>query len=536
MIALKTLCAVLLLTAPLPAQEYAPGTFTLTPALDLDLQAVPVHIPARFRPLLGEEDLALNLPPGFTARVFATDGLFGPRFMAFDQDGVLHVANMRVPGENRGQIVALPDRDRDGVADERLVVANGFRRIHSLAFFRGQLYAADNHQLVRLVDANDDGFYEDREVLAALPSSDDVYLGREPGDATPAPVEDIHPTRTLIFDERNEKIYVSVGSSCDLCRERNPERAAVLEFDLDGTNRRIFASGLRNATGLTLHPETNELWATVNGHDRQGNALPPEAVYIVRDGAFYGWPFAYAWQVFADFSVPAYQAVLPISRTDSARVRTMPQPVALFPARLAPMAIHFYTGHSFPALYRGAGFVVFRAGHNAAVPGWKVVALFSEPDGTRARLADFLTGLGSDRGVWGTPVGLAQDDQGHLYVSTDFVHNAIIRIEGPVVETAVGESIALPADLTLAQNYPNPFNAQTEIAYRLPAMTRVALTVYNAQGQPVRQLKNAVEMAGMHQIIWDGKDDRGQALASGLYFYRLQTAYGHLTRRLILLK
>ena len=532
---MAALCLLLAAAPPAVPQTYAPGSFELTPTVDLDLQPIPVHIPPRFQASLGDEPLTLNLPHGFTARVFAADGLFGPRLMAFGPTGVLHVANMRVPGENRGQIVALPDHDKDGIADERLVVANGFRRIHSLAFFRGALYAADNHQLVRLIDENGDGFYESRHLVAPLPSADDIYEGRKPGDETPALVEDIHPTRTLVFDEHNEKIYVSVGSTCDLCRERNPERAAVLQFDLDGNNRRVFASGLRNAAGLALHPQTNELWATVNGHDREGRSLPPETVYIIRDGGFYGFPFAYAWQSLVDFSVPGYSAVPPLTPDDLDLIATMPRPVALAPARLAPMAIHFYTGQRFPPRYRGAAFVVFRAGHNAAVPGWKVVALFSGHDGADAHLADFLTGLGSAQGVWGTPVGLAEDAEGHLYVSTDFVHNAVLRIEAPPRATAVAHP-PLPADYALAQNRPNPFNMQTAIAYRLPVATDVRLSIYNARGQVVRQLIDAHAPTGYHEVIWDGRDDRGRVLASGLYFYRLQTPQGVLTRRLVLLK
>ena len=533
--AVATLYLLLATNSPAAPQTYTPGSFELTPTVDLNLQPVPVHIPPRFQAALGDEPLTLNLPPGFTARVFATDGLFGPRLMAFGPTGVLHVANMRVPGENRGQIVALPDRDKDGIADEHLVIANGFRRIHSLAFFRGELYAADTHQLVRLIDENGDGFYEGRHLVAPLPSADDIYEGRKPGDETPALAEDIHPTRTLIFDERNEKIYVSVGSACDLCREQNPERATVLQFDLDGKNRRVFASGLRNAAGLALHPETNELWATINGHDREGRSLPPETVYIVRDGGFYGFPFAYAWQNLVDFSIPNYSAVPPLTPNDLDLIATMPRPVALAPARLAPMAIHFYTGQRFPSRYRGAAFVVFRAGHNATVPGWKVVALFSGLDGDDARLADFLTGLGSKQEVWGTPVGLAQDIEGHLYVSTDFVHNAVLRIEAPPRATAVAQP-PLPADYALAQNRPNPFNAQTAIAYRLPTATDARLAIYNARGQIVQQLIDTHASAGYHEVIWDGRDDRGRVLASGLYFYRLQTPQGALTRRLVLLK
>ena len=521
------------------AGEGIPGTFALTPTINLDLQPVAVKIPKHFRPSLGDEDLKLRLPPGFSVRVFAAPKLFGPRFMAFDNNGVLHVANMRVPGDNQGQIVALPDRDDDGVADACIVVADGFRRIHSLAFHRGSLYAADNHQLLRLIDADDDGFYEGRDLLAVLPSADDVYQGRVPGDVTPPAVQDIHPTRTILFDPLNERIYVSIGSTCDLCREYNPERASVLAFNFDGSGRRIFASGLRNATGLALHPDTNDLWATVNGHDREGNVLPPEAVYIVRDGSFYGWPFAYAWQVYVDFSVGAYKPILPLSPADSNRVRTMPPPVALVPARQAPMAIHFYTGQTFPVRYQDAAFVVFRAGHNALVPGWKVMTLFSEADGSNARVADFLTGLGMDRvsgsGVWGTPVGLAQDSAGHLYLSTDFVHNAILRIEAPLGATAIYNTVE-PILYSMEQNYPNPFNLSTNIIYYLPTATHVNPSIYNLAGQVVRNLQHAAREAGRYQVKWQGKDNSGVDLASGIYFYRLQTAYGTITRRLLLLK
>lgn len=509
-------------------QDYAPGTFELTPTVDLQLQPVPLQVPEQFKDLV-PADRILHLPPGFSASVFAVADLWGPRFMAWSPDGVLHVANMRVPGVNQGQIVALPDADGDGVADQTIVVASGFRRIHSLAFYQGALYAADTHQLLRLRDSDGDGLYQERQVVAELPVS----------------ASDIHPTRTLLVDAAAEKLYVSVGSTCDICRDADPERATILQFNSDGSGRRIFASGLRNPVGLTHHPLSGELWATNNGHDRQGSVLPPEVVYIVRDGAFYGWPLAYAYQIYVDLSVVAYDlALAPLTRADSLLVQRMPRPVALAPARLAPMSIHFYTHELFPERYRNNAFIAYRAGHNSAAPGYRVKALFSEADGSNARLADFITGFQPNPpttdGVWGTPVGLITDAAGRLYLTSDFVNNLVLRIDyDPAADftTNVEEAgPALPRHFTLEQNVPNPFNSSTLIRFALPTAATVDLGLYNLAGQRLKTLSSGSFDMGNYAVPWDGRDQHGRDLASGVYLYRLQTDKHQETRKLLLLR
>ncbi len=519
--ALPTL--VLFFSAALAAQEYPPGTLELTPTWDLGLQPSPLVVPERFEVEI-PGDITLNMPPGFSAQVFASTGLVGPRFMAWSPDGVLHVASMRL----RSEVVALPDRDGDGVADEWYVAAGGFRWLHSIAFFAGDLYAADTHVLVRLSDLDGDGVFEERAELAPLPEADG----------------DLHPTRTVVIDELRRKIYVNVGSTCDLCREATPERAAVLEFDFDGSNRRVFASGLRNATGLALHPSKNELWGVVNGHDREGSRLPPERIDIIRDGGFYGWPFAYAHRSWVDFSVLQYAPVLPITRDDSLLVASIPRPVALAPARLAPMGIHFYTADRFPPDYRNAAFIAFRAGHKAAVPGWKVMVLFVEPDGSSAVLADFMTGLGPlvrdasavpGEGVRGQPVGVTTDAEGALYVTSDFVNHMVIRVtyEAPTAAEEAGEE---PADFELEANYPNPFNASTAIRYSLRAVADVELVLFDVTGRRVATLVDGVQPAGRHTAYWDGRMNSGVEVASGIYIYRLRVGERQRARKLLLLR
>ncbi|MBI2501660.1 MAG: PQQ-dependent sugar dehydrogenase [Candidatus Latescibacteria bacterium] len=406
-------------------EDYPPGTFQLTPQVDLGLESVAVEVPEQFEKLL-PSGLEVKLPSGFSAQVYAAAGLRGPRFMAWSPDGVLHVANMKAgdagqfdpaSDHSSGQIVALPDRDRDGVADTALVVADGLWWAHSLGFYQGAMYVADTDKLLRFRDGDGDGIYEERQQVAPLPRA------RE-GE------REHHITRTLLIDQRTGKFYVAVGSTCDLCREVDPERAAILEMNADGSGRRVFARGLRNAVGLALHPQTGQLWADHNGHDREGRSLPPEWISIIREEGFYGWPLAYGYQVYTDFSVPEYQrALFPLTHQDTLEVQSMRRPVALWEAHLAPMAIHFYTGDSFPPEYKNAALVAFRGGSNAAVPGFKVGALFVNPDGTQARRADFLTGFkGADGQVWGAPVGLAEDGTGNLYVGSDWYNHFILKV------------------------------------------------------------------------------------------------------------
>jgi len=403
--------------------EYPPGT--LVPSVNLGLQPVQVQVPELFRGKV-PDNLFVNLPPGFSASIFAYDLLRTPRFMAFDQRGVLHVANM-----GRKQIVALPDRDQDGVADETVIALSDLEEAHSLAFYKGDLYVAEEHQVIRARDLDGDLVYEQQEIVLL-----DI------------PWEGWHDTRTLVIDERNEKIYLSVGSPCDLCRmeegfqmvgnsdtpvPHHPERGSIIQFNPDGSGRRIFATGVRNVIGMDFHPVTNELWGNNNGHDLEGRTRPPEWIDIIRDGDFMGYPFVHSHQIWNDFQIDEYQRVLPITQADSVRVARQKRPVALVPAHYAPMGIHFYTSNQFPARYQNAAFVAFHAGKAklSSHPGYMVSAVFSDPDGSNARMGSFLTGFqvgSSQEDVWGFPVGLATDPDGSLYVTSDNRNHLVIKI------------------------------------------------------------------------------------------------------------
>ena len=501
--------------------NYPPGTIKMSPKVDLNLQPVNLIVPEKFKDMV-PKNLTLNLPPGFTVKVFAVDGLRGPRMMAFNKDGVLHVANMKAGNADEftphgndfsSQILALPDKNNDGIADTVIVAADSLRWANSLAFYKGDMYVADTHQIVKFTDTDGDLVYEKREVFA-----DNIPTASSP-----------HLTRTIVIDKLKERFYLSVGSHCDVCREQDPERASVLVFNTDGTGRRVFASGLRNAVGLDLNPITDELWATNNGHTEAVDSLPPEWIGIVRDGGFYGWPLAYGYQVYINFTIRGHPQVLPITHEDSLLVETMERPAAQIDAHSAPMGIHFYPAGNFPSEYLNAAFVAYRAGFLGPDPGHKVVALFVDPDGSNAKVGDFMTGFWPNppdqSNIWAKPVGVTSDSIGNLYVSSDWINSLILRVEYHGEQTSVKDKKStLLQSATLEQNYPNPFNPTTKIRYTIQntgtsAAVFTQLKVYDILGREVATLVNGEKSSGNYEVQFDGSN-----LPSGVYYYRLSVS------------
>lgn len=377
----------------------------LTPVRDLKLIARTLTVPDKYNGAVDIEH-PVYLPADFTAKVFYAGRLDKARFMAWGPDSVLYVAN-----KNSGEVLALPDRDKDGVADEAVVAVEGLDKPHDLTFYNGALYVTEERRVIKLTDDNRDGIYEHRSVFI-----DSLAQGaQQPGGG--------HDTRTIVFDPKNHRVFISIGSSCNICREQ--ERAIIEVYNEDGTGRQVYANGARNAVGMTLHPVTGELWATNNGSDWQGDNIPPEWIDIVRPGGFYGHPFAsYPGPTYYNFDivVGGYRDIPPITTADSALVKKMVPPAALVQAHTAPMAIEF-SNASFPEQFRNGAFIALRGSWNRQKPaGYKVVymQLSGSRDTTAEYIGDFMTGfLTQEADVWARPVGLATDSRGNLYVSSD---------------------------------------------------------------------------------------------------------------------
>ncbi len=325
-----------------------------------------------------------GLQPGFELTVFA-EGLERPRFMSVGPDGTLYVgSNVR-----SGNVWALPDRNRDGRADSINVFAGGLRAPHSVAWRAGWLYVGETQRVIRLRDTDGDLRADQREVVVA-----ELPAGGQ------------HFTRTVGFGP-DGSLYVSVGSSCNVCEESDPRRAAILRFQPDGRGREIHARGLRNAVGFTWHPDTGELWATDNGRDWLGDDLPPEELDRIRAGDDHGWPYCYGRRI-------------PDPETGSAERCARTQPATFeMPAHTAPLGLTFYTGTMFPEEYRGDLFIALHGSWNRSVPaGYKVMRVRFR-DGQPVALEDFVD-------VWLTggrtqhrPVDVAVAPDGALFISDD---------------------------------------------------------------------------------------------------------------------
>ena len=326
----------------------------------------------------------LQTPPGFRIGLFAS-GLPSPRFMAVGPQGFLYVS---LP--EAGEVVVLPDANGDGVADRTVIFASDLHLPHGLAFRGRDLVVAENDRLLLLHDEDGDLHADRRQVL-----SRDLPAGGG------------HWTRSVAIGPDGD-YYVSVGSSCNVCREQDLRRAAILRFSPGGGTGILFARGLRNSVGIAFSPDTGQLWGADNGRDGLGDDLPPDEINRIVDGGNYGWPYCYGDRI------PD-----PDLGTTGLCRRTLGPAVSL-PAHSAPLGIAFGRGLHFPAPYRDMLFVAFHGSWNRSVPtGYKLVGIpfrNGHPDGLPR---DIVTGWLQGRHAWGRPVDPVVGADGALYLTDD---------------------------------------------------------------------------------------------------------------------
>jgi glucose/arabinose dehydrogenase len=331
----------------------------------------------------------LKMPEGFHITVFAEED--SPRMLVFSPGGVLLASDT-----DNGKIVALLDPKHTGKAERAVVVLGRLRQPHGLAFYHGKLYVAETNR-VRSYD------WDERTLGASNPKQ----LVELPTGG--------HATRTLLF--HNGKMYVSVGSSCNACVEKDPRRATVLEFNPDGSGQRIFAKGVRNAVGLAVSPKTNTIWVTENGRDWMGDDLPPERIYdLGADGGDFGWPYCYGDRI----PDPNF------TKAGDNRCQSVVRPKVQMQAHSAPLGLAFYEGTMFPPEYRNSLFVAYHGSWNRSLPtGYKVVRVKLDDKGQPiGGDEDFITGWlapgETKRGRWmGRPVGIVFGADGSMYLSDD---------------------------------------------------------------------------------------------------------------------
>lgn len=336
----------------------------------------------------------LEVPSGFTIEEVAND-LAGPRFIARDPaDG-----SLLVPELWAGRLTRLRDTDGDNFYEQRQVVADGFDWMHSVAFVElpdgsRELYAGDEHRVLRLGDFAANGRAQRIETIVRLPHyRTDQYS---------------HRTRT-VAQGPDGKVYVSVGSSCDVCEEPSELRATILRMRTDGSDLEVYAAGLRNTVGFTWHPATGVLWGLDMGRNNIGAGLPPDELNRIEQGRNYGWPYCYGNnQPNPEFADPA-------------RCAGTTPPALNLPAHWSPLGIVFYDARAFPASYHGDAIVAFHgagADQVERLSGYRVSRV-RFTDGVPVGLEDLVRGWLVDGEVWGRPCGLLLLPDGSLLISDD---------------------------------------------------------------------------------------------------------------------
>jgi glucose/arabinose dehydrogenase len=406
--------------------------------------------PKPSRPAPRPEGVMPSVPAGFTVTTYAE--LPSPRMMVYAPNGDLFVSS---PGTNT--ITVLRDANNDGTFEARgtyaeggaapprggggggggaAAPAGGGRRAggpppgfgappsvlgasapacappaefvergpgtlaapFGLAFHDGYLYVGNTGSLVRYKYTNGDLKAQgEPEKLLNLPTGG-------------------HSTRNIVFNRAGTKMYLAVGSQSNNDAGEDCRRAAILEFNPDGTGYRVYASGIRNPVGLALQPGTDIVWTAINERDNLGDDLVPDYATSVKEGGFYGWPYSYIGKNYD----PRYVGSFP----DLVNKTLVPD--VLIPSHSAALGITFYTGSQFPQKYRNGGFVALHGSWNRSVASGYKVVFFPMNNGKPGPLEDFLTGFlasdgsnGSPIQQWGRPVGVTVARDGALLVSDD---------------------------------------------------------------------------------------------------------------------
>lgn len=366
--------------------------------------------PALFKPpadiikVLNTTGMPLSLPPGFSIAIFAKD-LNAPRVLALDPEGTLVTSLF-----NDGTVVALPDKNNDGVAD-RIIALTKDLRPHGIAFKCNTIKETTRQCKLYVAGEGAVSVYDyDPEIISATNKKTIIDLPRGGN----------HVTRTILFlpPPNDHKLLISVGSTCNVCHESDSRRAKILVANDDGTGLQEYAKGLRNAVFMTINQTTQKVWATEMGRDWLGDDLPPDEINIIEEGKNYGWPICYGKNMH-DISFDHNTYI----RNPCMEPFETPSAIDL-PAHSAPLGLAFIEAYdwidSWPEEYIANLLVSYHGSWNRSNPtGYKVVRHKFDLHGAYLGEEDFITGWLTKEGALGRPVDLLFNQDGALFISDD---------------------------------------------------------------------------------------------------------------------
>ncbi len=338
----------------------------------------------------------LVLPEGFNIELYAR--VNNARSMTMSPSGVLYVGN-----RGGDKVFALKDTDGDYKADVRYVLDSGLRTPNGVAFKDGDLYVAEISKLWKYSSIEDDFTSISKELIY------DDY-----------PSDGHHGWKFIDFGP-DGKLYVPVGAPCNICESKDSVYASITRMNPDGSDREVFASGVRNTVGFTWHPETDVMYFTDNGRDMMGDDIPPcELNRATEAGLHFGYPYCHG----GDIADPEFGDKYPCE--------DFVKPVQKLGPHVAPLGIKFNTGNMFPAEYNQLAFIAEHGSWNrsqeAGHTGHKITTVKIE-NGEGVAYEDFITGFLNEETnkAWGRPVAVLFLEDGSMLISDD-LRGAIYRV------------------------------------------------------------------------------------------------------------
>jgi glucose/arabinose dehydrogenase len=339
-------------------------------------------------------------PEGFTVSLYA-DNLDAPRWMYVAPGGDVFVAQADREGKQGNNILLLRDKDKDGVPETKSVYLKDLNQPFGMLVINDKFYVANTDAVLEYP----------YDALATVQNSPAKKIVSLPGKGR-------HWTRNIITNAAKNKLYISVGSSSNNAEDgidKENRRACIIQVNLDGSQEKLFASGLRNPVGMDWAPGSNVLWTAVNERDELGDDVPPDYLTSVRENGFYGWPYSYYGQ-HIDPRIKDEE-----KRPDLVQAAIVPD-VALG-SHTASLGLAFYKENAFPDTYRNGAFVAQHGSWNRShLSGYKVVFVPFSDGKPSGKPQDFLTGfIASDEKseVFGRPVGVVVLTDGSLLVTDD---------------------------------------------------------------------------------------------------------------------
>ncbi|PCK33730.1 PQQ-dependent sugar dehydrogenase [Pseudoalteromonas piscicida] len=333
----------------------------------------------------------LSVPTGYELSYFAKD-VENARQMAVGKDRTVYVGSRKA-----GKVHALIDNNRDGVADKKILVADGLNMPSGIALKDGDLYVAEVERIVRFKQIAKNLKAPVKEVVF-----DDLPDKRH------------HGWKYLTVSPEGELI-IPVGVPCNICAE-DPKFGRIFSLNLQTKQLSTIAKGVRNSVGFDYHPVTGKLWFSDNGRDMMGDDIPPCEINRVDEvGQHFGFPYVHGG------------SVLDPEFGEGKSVTDYTMPALALQAHVAPLGIHFYRGEQFPKAMKHQLFVAEHGSWNRSKKVGYRVMLANVENGKITSYEPFLTGFMENETTYGRPAAVAELSDGSLLVSDDYA-NAIYRI------------------------------------------------------------------------------------------------------------